>query len=38
MDLLDKFDPLIAERDRMGYRDPDPLNIVMDEVLSATEA
>ncbi|WP_281301577.1 MULTISPECIES: aminotransferase class I/II-fold pyridoxal phosphate-dependent enzyme [unclassified Iodidimonas] len=38
MDLLDKFDPLIAERARMGDSQPDPLNIVMDEMLSATEA
>ncbi|MFQ5346901.1 MAG: aminotransferase class I/II-fold pyridoxal phosphate-dependent enzyme [Rhodothalassiaceae bacterium] len=38
VDLLDKFDPLIAERERLGYTDPDPLNIVMEEVLSATEA
>lgn len=38
MDLLDKFDPLIAEREKLGFIDPDPLNIVIDEVLSATEA
>lgn len=38
MDLFDKFDPLIAERAKMGFQDPDPLNIVMDEVLSPTEA
>ncbi len=38
MDLFDKFDPLIAERAKMGFLDPDPLNIVMDEVLSPTEA
>lgn len=38
MDLFSKFDPLIAEREKMGFLDPDPLNIVMDEVLSPTEA
>ncbi len=38
MDLLDKFDPLIEERARLGCTDPDPLDIVMDEVLSPTEA
>ncbi|GAB4575428.1 MAG: pyridoxal phosphate-dependent aminotransferase family protein [Rhodothalassiaceae bacterium] len=38
MDLFDKFDPLIAERAALGQPDPDPLNIVMDEVLSPTEA
>ncbi|RME68858.1 MAG: aminotransferase class I/II-fold pyridoxal phosphate-dependent enzyme [Alphaproteobacteria bacterium] len=37
-DLFDKFDPLIAERTAMRYDAPDPLNIVMDEVLSPTEA
>jgi len=38
MDLLDKFDSLIAEREQLGFADFDPLNVVMDEVLSPTEA
>lgn len=38
MDLFDKFDALIAERAELACADPDPLNIVMDEVLSPTEA
>ncbi|GAB4137623.1 MAG: pyridoxal phosphate-dependent aminotransferase family protein [Sphingomonadales bacterium] len=38
-DLFDKFDPLIAERAKLSHGNGlDPLNIVMDEVLSATEA
>jgi len=37
-DLFDKYDALLAERDRIGFTDPDPLNVVIDEVLSPTEA
>lgn len=37
-DLFDKYDPLIAERASLGFSDPDPLNIVLDEVFSETEA
>lgn len=37
-DLLDKFDPIIAERAALDFDGPDPLGVVMDEVLSETEA
>ncbi len=37
-DLLDKYEALIAERDALGFQDSDPLSLVIDEVLSPTEA
>ena len=38
VDLLAKYEPLLEERAQLGFTDPDPLNVVMDEVLSPTEA
>ncbi len=38
MDLLDKFDYILESRESMPFQKADPLTVVMDEVLSETEA
>lgn len=38
MDLLDKFDFFLEQRAQMPFTQADPLTVVMDEVLSETEA
>lgn len=38
VDLLDKFDGLIAQRDQLPFEKADPFTVVMDEVISETEA
>ncbi|RMF67028.1 MAG: 8-amino-7-oxononanoate synthase, partial [Alphaproteobacteria bacterium] len=37
-DLLEKFAPLIAEREKLKAFEPDPLEVTMEQVLSPTEA
>ncbi|MFZ5608780.1 MAG: serine palmitoyltransferase [Pseudomonadota bacterium] len=37
-DLLAKYDAIIAERQALRFAGPDPLGVVMDQVLSETEA
>ena len=38
MDLLDKFDGLIAQKSALPFKSADPFKVVMDEILSETEA
>ncbi len=38
MDLLDKFDPIVALRASLPFKDADPFKVVMEEIISETEA
>lgn len=38
MDLLDKFDPILAQREQLPFEKEDPFTVVMEDVLSETEA
>ncbi|MGE0667784.1 MAG: aminotransferase class I/II-fold pyridoxal phosphate-dependent enzyme [Sphingomonadales bacterium] len=37
-DLFDKFDPMIKAREALGFEDASPIDVVMEEILSPTEA
>ncbi|MBI1181786.1 MAG: aminotransferase class I/II-fold pyridoxal phosphate-dependent enzyme [Alphaproteobacteria bacterium] len=37
-DLFDKFDPMIKARDALGFEAASPIDVVMEEILSPTEA
>ncbi|WP_417457445.1 serine palmitoyltransferase [Kordiimonas sp.] len=38
MDLLDKFDQIVALRASLPFKDADPFKVVMEEIISETEA
>jgi glycine C-acetyltransferase/8-amino-7-oxononanoate synthase len=37
-DLFDKFDPMIRARDALGFEHASPIDVVMEEIISPTEA
>jgi 8-amino-7-oxononanoate synthase len=37
-DLFDKFDPMIRARDALGFESASPIDVVMEEIISPTEA
>ncbi|GHF25240.1 8-amino-7-oxononanoate synthase [Kordiimonas sediminis] len=38
MDLLDKFDSIVAQRTALPFEEADPFTVVMDKIISETEA
>ncbi|WP_417461997.1 serine palmitoyltransferase [Kordiimonas sp.] len=38
MDLLDKFDQIVALRESLPFKEADPFKVVMEEIISETEA
>ncbi len=37
-DLFDKFDPMIRAREALGFEDSSPIDVVMEQIISPTEA
>jgi 8-amino-7-oxononanoate synthase len=37
-DLFDKFDPMIKAREALGFEEASPIDVVMEEIISPTEA